>query len=163
MTNLPVDNPSGAVFGGDGAYRYALWRIWDSSLPMVMFIGLNPSTADAVKDDPTIRRVRDFAKRWGYGGVFMMNLFAVVSSDPKVLKTCDDPIGSNDRYLVEISSHCKDVVFAWGNFKEAVERSKQVAKMFPGAKALQINKNGSPKHPLYVKGDVVPVIFKTHS
>jgi hypothetical protein len=150
----------GAKFSDCRNYRYALWRIWDDSKPFVMFIGLNPSTANEDADDPTIRRVKSFAKAWGYGGVYMMNLFAIVSSKPEVLKTCADAIGDNDTWLSDIAQKCSQVVFAWGNFKEATERSKVVAANFPEAKALEINKSGTPKHPLYVRGDIVPVIFQ---
>ena len=66
---------SGAEFSPDRKYRYALWRIWDKSNPLIMFIGLNPSKANELKDDPTIRRVRRFAFDWGYGGVYMINYF----------------------------------------------------------------------------------------
>ena len=149
-----------AIFSDCRKYRYALWRVWDLSKPKLMIIGLNPSTANEVSDDPTIRRVKSMAKNLGYGGVYMMNLFAIVSSDPKVLRSEGlDLIGENDSWLTNISGICQDIVFAWGNFKEAIERGKEVSKMFPNAKAFHINKNGSPKHPLYIKSDVVPVCY----
>lgn len=145
---------NGAHFSPCRKYRYALWRIWDKSKPLVMFIGLNPSTANEVDPDPTITRVRGFAKRWGYGGFYMMNLFAYISSEPEELKKCADPLGDNDGWLERISPKCEQVVFAWGAFKEATERSEEVIRMFPDAKALIINMDGSPRHPLYVKGDI---------
>ena len=151
-------NQSGAQFSDCRNYRYALWRIWDQDASKVMFIGLNPSTANENTDDPTIRRVVTFAKNWGYGGVYMMNLFAIVSPYPSVLKTCNDPLGDNNQWLAEIKSRCSKVVFAWGNF-DVFGRDKTVAKMFPGAECLVKNKNGTPKHPLYVKGNTVPVLF----
>ena len=77
---------SGAEFSNCGMYRYMLWRTWIPGKPAVMFIGLNPSTANQIDDDPTIRRVKRFANDWGYGTVYMMNCFAYVSSDPKRLE-----------------------------------------------------------------------------
>jgi hypothetical protein len=153
----------GAHFSECRQYRYALWRIWDKQKPAVMFIGLNPSTANELTDDPTIRRVKSLAMNWGFGGVYMTNLFAFVSAYPEDLLKCADAINDNDQWLINISALSSEVIFAWGNFKEAQERAKQVIAMFPNAKALHINKNGSPKHPLYVKGDTVPVLFNQQS
>jgi hypothetical protein len=129
---------------------------------MVMFIGLNPSTANEFSDDPTIRRVKAIAKNLGYGGVYMMNCFAYISTDPKSLKINPMSKEWNDNMLTVIASKCADVIFAWGNFEvvKSTGRDLELIEMFPNAKALHINKNGSPKHPLYVKGDVVPVKFK---
>ena len=151
----------GAEFSSCRNYRYALWRIWDRDKPKIMFIGLNPSTANELTDDPTIRRVKTMAKNWGYGGVYMANLFAFVTPYPDELAKCLDPIGENDLWLHKIAMQCSETIFAWGSFKEAQERAKKVIQMFPNAKALHINKNGSPKHPLYVAGNVVPVTFNT--
>jgi hypothetical protein len=150
----------GADFSPCRKYRYTLWRIWDASKPMIMFIGLNPSTANEYDPDPTITRVIGFATRWGYGGVYMMNLFSLVSSKPKDLLTCADPVNGNDKWLIDISKKSERIVFAWGSFKQAKERSKFVSDMFPEAYALDVNDDGAPQHPLYVKGDIVPVLFK---
>jgi len=128
---------------------------------MVMFIGLNPSTANEKSNDPTIRRVMSMAQAWGFGGVYMMNLFALVTPYPFELKSYRDPVGLNDEYLEAVSANCKEIIFAWGAFKIAKQRAVQVSTMFPEAKvkALAINKDGSPKHPLYVRTDTVPVKF----
>ncbi len=149
---------SGAQFSDCQKYRYALWRIWDRSKPLIMFIGLNPSTADHINDDPTIRRVKKFAADWGYGGVYMMNLFAFVTPYPEELKKCDDPIGENDGWLEKISSQCEKIIFAWGSFPEATERAEFVLNNFNGH-ALIINQDGSPRHPLYVPANVKPVPY----
>lgn len=151
---------SGAEFSTDRKYRYALWRIWDRSKPLVMFIGVNPSTANEDTTDRTITRVKGIVENWGYGGFYMMNLFAIVSKDPTVLKTDPDPLGDNDGWIEKIHSLCDRVVFAWGGFKEAKERCKKIIKMFPDAMALKILKDGSPKHPLYCRKDTQPVRFK---
>lgn len=153
MNSLFDSDNSGAIFSDCRKYRYALWRIWDRSKPLIMFIGLNPSTASEQMDDPTIRRVKRFAKDWGYGGVYMMNLFAIVSSNPDILLTNVDLLGANNEWLNKISDKCKDILFAWGNFKQAEYRAKEVMNMFPNAICLGLNKNGSPKHPLYVSAN----------
>lgn len=89
-----------AVISDCGQYRYLLSRDWESGLQRLVFIGLNPSTADAEIDDPTIRRLIGFSKAWGYGGFDIVNLFALRSKDPKMLCDHDDPIGPlNDTYL----------------------------------------------------------------
>lgn len=157
MANLFDSN--GALFSPDRKYRYALFRMWDLKKPLIMFIGLNPSTANEVDNDPTIRRVIRFAQDWDYGGVYMMNLFGLVTPYPEDLKTCADPVGENDKWLEKAYDKCEDVVFAWGSFPEAAERAKKVMQMFPNAKALIINKDGAPRHPLYVPANTVPVIF----
>lgn len=148
---------AGADFSEDRRYRYSLWRIWDETKPLVMFIGLNPSTANEDENDPTIKSVCRIAKNNGYGGVYMMNCFPYVSTDPSKLKdglTLETNTKNIDN-LKEIGAKCKDVVFAWGNFKEVDEYvSGLLSFMFPNAKALFINKNGSPKHPLYCKSDI---------
>lgn len=162
MSNLLFDTEetSGARFSDCGKYRYALWRIWDDALPKIMFVGLNPSTATAELDDPTIRRVKRFAKDWGYGGVYMANLFSFVTAYPEELASCKDPVKDNDMWLVTIGTKCKDVLFAWGSFKEAKDRAKKVTAMFPTAVCLGFTKDGSPKHPLYVAAKTTQVNFK---
>ncbi len=154
-----TDNRTGATFSHCRRYRYALWRIWGESKPLVMIVGLNPSTANESQPDPTIRRVITFAKSWGYGGFYMMNLFAYVSAYPKDLVTVPDAIGDNDRYLDEVSKKCQDVVFAWGDFKVARWRSAQVIAKFPDAKCILKNANGTPGHPLYIKADAKLISF----
>lgn len=149
----------GAEFSKCRNYRYVLWRIWDVNKPRVMFIGLNPSTANELTDDPTIRRVKKFAQRWGYGGVYMTNLFAWVTAYPDELLKCPDPVNGNDVWLSKIAYLSSEVVFAWGSFEEAQERAKKVIEMFPEAKALIINKDGSPRHPLYVPGNITPIKY----
>jgi hypothetical protein len=157
---FPDIERSGARFSEDGKYRYLLWRVWDESKPCIMFIGLNPSTATAAMDDPTIRRVKGFAKSWGYGGVYMANLFAFISPYPKDLLTVADPIKDNDIWLKSTALNCKDILFAWGSFPEAEKRAAEVIEMFPNAVCLGLNKNGTPKHPLYIKANQQQINFK---
>lgn len=154
----------GAIFSTCRKYRYALFRLWNLNEPLVMFIGLNPSTANEHDNDPTIRRVMKFAFDWGYGGVYMMNLFPLVSTDPAALSNFYSPFhdiedAENIKWLEKAYDKCEEVIFAWGAFPQAQKKAEQVIKMFPSAKALEINQDGSPRHPLYVKGDRIPIPF----
>jgi hypothetical protein len=150
----------GAEFSADRKYRYALWRIWDESKPLVMFIGLNPSTANEDENDPTIRSVERISKHNGYGGFYMMNCWPFVSTDPAGLSTSGGTL-YNDIKLKEISEKCQDIVFAWGNFEIVKMQGVDyiLSRRFPNAKALKLNKNGSPKHPLYCKSDTVLINY----
>ena len=142
----------GATFSSCRKYRFELHRIWDKEKSCVMFVGLNPSTANEQTDDATIRRVIGFAKKWGYGGVYMLNCFPFVSTNPDDLKD-RAMLKENDKYLELIGKEvCEQVIFAWGAFDIVKETSRDIALtvMFPNAKALVINKDRSPRHPLYV-------------
>ena len=142
---------SSAIFSPCKKYRFVLCRVWDTSKPYVMFIGLNPSKANSIDDDPTIKRVKAMAEYWGYGGIYMLNCFPYISTDPDELSSCD-LIEQNDSWLNSTRYKCKDVVFAWGSFDIVKEKARDTAlkNMFPDAMALIINKDGSPRHPLYV-------------
>ena len=83
---------TGATFSSDERYRYLLWRRWSSS-QLALFIGLNPSTADAANDDPTIRRITGFSRSLGFGGFLIVNLFAFRATKPIDLFASSDPIG----------------------------------------------------------------------
>ena len=138
-------------------YRYALWRQWDDSQPYVLFVGLNPSTADAVEDDPTLRRCMGFARDWGYGGVCMANLFAYRATEPKVMMAAKDAQGpENDKWLKELSAEAGLVVAAWGNDGSFLGRSEVVREMIPKMHCLKLNKSGEPAHPLYQKATIQP-------
>lgn len=154
MNNLFEDN--GAHFSECRKYRYFLWRIWDKSKPLVMFIGLNPSTANEINPDRTIESVERISIFNGYGGFYMMNCFPFVSTDPEQLRDFGNT-ATNDHWLHMNASQCKDVVFAWGNFKVIREfgRDKELKGMFPKALTIGLNKNGSPKHPLFQPGKSV--------
>lgn len=155
-------NLNGAEFSECGKYRYLLWRKWDESKPMVMFIGLNPSTANATKDDPTIRKVKGFAQRWGFGGVYMVNLFGIISSNPKVIIQSKDPIGEvTDHWMGIAAGRCHTVVFAWGVFKAAhtMGRAKAIIARYPDAICLRKTKDGHPEHPSRIGYMVKPVLF----
>ena len=124
---------SDAVLSADRAYRYALWRAWDERLESVMFIALNPSTADERTDDPTLRRCMGFARNWGYGSVTMANLFAWRATEPRDLLTAPDPIGpDNDAWLERLAAQSGLVVAAWGNHGAHLGRAARVRDLLPG-------------------------------
>jgi|SRR6185312_13369446 len=155
----------GAEFSEDRKYRYALWRIWNEDQPLVMFIGLNPSTANETDSDATIRRVMRFAADHGYGGFYMMNLFSFVTAYPSELEAAADPMGDNGPWLDKIARRCKDVCFAWGAFGDGKKRRriKQRADMvkaaFPSALCLARTKSGEPGHPLYLPANSKMILY----
>ena len=144
-----------ATFSRDRRYRYRLWRRWDHTRPVVVFVLLNPSTADARHDDPTIRRCLGFARRWGYGGIEVVNLFAYRATDPRVLRTLRDPVGRANRYHVRAAlAQAALVVLAWGASTEG-NRMIKVSH----AHCLGLTNAGQPRHPLYLRRDVRPVPY----
>jgi hypothetical protein len=150
---------NGANFSPDRNYRYCLWRIWDESKPMIMFIGLNPSTGNEDQDDPTIRRIKGFANKWNFGGIYMLNLFTYITAYPEELKKCQDYIKTAITFLGVYSLKSEKIVFAWGSFPEAHERARKVISIFPKSFCLGKNIDGSPKHPLYLKRDTELIPF----
>lgn len=141
-------------------YRYTLWRVWDAALPYCQFVGLNPSTADETKNDPTVRRCIAFAKDWGYGALCMTNAFAYRATDPRVMKQQADPIGpDNDHWLLEVARGAGIVVAAWGVHGAHRDRDRQIRTMLPRLHCLGVTAKGQPKHPLYLPSDLQPVRF----
>lgn len=152
-----------AILSKDKKYRYSLSRIWDDNKPKVLFICLNPSTADEKNDDPTVTRCINFAKSWGYGGLLMGNLFAFRSTDFSNLLSETDPIGpDNDKSLQELAKQSALIVAAWGNNGNLLERSTKVKKMFSNyqLKCLKVNNTKEPMHPLYASGKLTPIDWK---
>lgn len=154
-----VVNPvfRGAVI--TGRYRYSLWRIWDQTLPSCTWIMLNPSTADAEMDDPTIRRCMAFAKSWGCGGIYVVNLFAFRATDPQALKSATGDIcgPDNEHWVREAISAAKGgpIVAAWGThgrFRDEDQRMMYFLRMELDVQVqcLGRTKDGHPRHPLYV-------------
>lgn len=154
-----------AEFSPCGAYRYTLTRKTSCSLRWIkpaLFIMLNPSTADAVKNDPTIRRCISFAEREGCTELTVVNLFAFRATNPKDLLKCEDPVGPiNDRRIREMVEKHKNgiVVAAWGANKFARERATLAIFSLGPFLCLGKNKDGSPKHPLYVKSDAPLIVL----
>ncbi len=149
-----------AAFSRCKTYRYALTRQWQDSKPdqHVVFIGLNPSTADHRKDDPTIRRCMGFTRSWGYNNLTVINLFAFRTPYPEELKKVDDPVGPyNTKHLGRIISQADLVIACWGKDGAWLEQDKRLAKRYEGKlHCLAINKDGSPAHPLYQRADKTP-------
>lgn len=146
-----------AIFSEKREYRYVLWRIWDTKKPMVNIIGLNPSTADELNDDPTMRRCASFAKSWGYGGYYMTNLFAYRTAYPTELFKVNDPIGNdNDKWIIEIASRVDKVILAWGVNGTFKNRDSEVYELVKSKSFyIGLTKEGHPKHPLYLKSDLI--------
>ena len=149
-----------ANFSSCRTYRYSLSRIWYKKKKCVLFIGLNPSTADEEVDDPTIRRCINYAKNWGYGGFMMVNLFAYRTTLASNLKKVKYPVGiENDQYIVTLSKKADITVAAWGNNGNLYNRGKQVLNLVPNLMCLKVNKSGQPAHPLYLKKNLKLIKF----
>lgn len=152
---------SAATLSEDGVYRYDLIRRWGSGRPC-LWVCLNPSTADASLDDPTIRRVINFSKGWGFGAFTMVNLFGLRSPDPKALFKHPDPVGPDN--LATIARHLPNagqIVVAWGASKRPRGADAAVLDMLRPYRlwtfALGFTKHGDPRHPLYLKADTALV------
>jgi hypothetical protein len=147
-----------------GEYRYSLTREVGAGAGSVLWIMLNPSTADASRDDPTIRRCKGFTRLWGFGRIEVVNLFAYRATDPLELSSADDPIGPENMHTITQCKYAHDrVVLAWGGKVPHKFRwhAKAVASLFtPDVLCLGTNKGGSPKHPLYVPYDFDPQRYR---
>jgi len=154
MSRQPAIEPSlkaGADFSPCRTWRYALWRRW-SDAALVAFIGLNPSTADETKNDPTVRRCIGFARSWGYGGLLMLNTYGLRSTDPAGLWRVDDPVGpGHDERLTGYRDMASAFVAAWG-VHCVPSRAERVCQMI-GRRidCLGLTNGGAPRPPLYLK------------
>ena len=156
MQNKLID--FGAKFSKCRKYRYTLWRTWDDSKPKVMFLGLNPSTADEINNDPTVTRCINYSKSWGYGGMYMMNIFAFRTTYPIELKKSNDPVGKNNDYWIEkIQNDVDKCIGAWGNDGEFKNRFKTIYRIIPDLYCLKVNNSGQPAHPLYLRSNLKPI------
>jgi len=158
---------AGALLSPCDKYRYFLWRTWREDIAPITFCLINPSTADSKEDDPTLRKCMTYAREWGFGGVQIVNLFAYRTKSPKVLaeaaKRGEDIVGpENDGNLRLVLQAPGVVLCGWGNMPSThVKRtSLALSNLFgaPGAQlcCLGVNLDGSPKHPLYLRGDLQP-------
>jgi hypothetical protein len=155
--NLFESGLKNALFSPCRKWRYSLHRTWDQDKPFCAFVGLNPSTADESKNDPTVTRCIRFSKDWGFGGFVMVNLFGWRSTDPAGLLSADDPIGQeNDLVLVDTHGKSGMTVAAWGVNGNLRGRDREVLSMLKKAVAnktiscLGLTAGGFPRHPLYV-------------
>lgn len=151
-----------AILSPCGTWRYELRRTWRPGRRFVVFVMLNPSTADADADDPTIRRCVDFGQRWNYDGLIVVNLFAFRATQPSAMRAARDPIGpENDlhiaRALDAILCDRSDVVCAWGTNGDFMDRDRTVLAAIREAGivpvALGVTQHGHPRHPLYAKAN----------
>ena len=153
-----------AAFSRCGHYRWWLERVWDPQRPRLIFIGLNPSQADGQRDDPTLRRLRGFADRWGYGALEVLNLFARISASPVALRRVADPIGSQaDRWLLQrLAAHpAAPLWLGWGNQGCWRQRDQRVLTLLHQPPRLLLavgfTATGQPRHPLYVPNAAKPL------
>jgi hypothetical protein len=158
--NLFVE--SGATFSPDGRYRYALWRRWNANLQTVLFIMLNPSIADELENDPTVERCQRRAAKLGFGTMRVANIFGLRSTDPKILRLDDDPIGSGNDVAIVGACHDSDrVVCGWGRYGKLLDRGDKVLRLIRATgkvpMALKLNSDGTPAHPLYLPYSFNPI------
>jgi hypothetical protein len=160
MFELTSDPPMirSALVSRCGNYRYMLKRIWDRRAPqsMVNFVLLNPSTADGEVDDPTVRRCIGFARRWGFGGIIITNLFGLRSTDPAALRIAPDPIGPrNDESIADAVGCAALTVAAWGIHGHLLGRDRAVLALVrglePAIEYFGATRCGAPLHPLYLR------------
>ncbi len=160
VTALDTLIHAAAILSPDGRYRYVLQRTWQPETLRLTFVMLNPSTADATVDDPTIRRCIGFARRQNFGGIRVVNLYAWRATDPRELRRAIDPVGpDNDEHLREALIVAREqkvpVVAAWGTHADAyrVRAVRRLAGEDYPWQSLGVTKDGHPKHPLYVRAD----------
>jgi hypothetical protein len=199
------------IFSHCRRYRYTLWREWETNAILfafdpssaadvgsekivditasagtfVQFVGLNPSTADETRDDPTVRRCIEFAKSWGFGAMCMTNAFGWRDTDPEKMKAearpashgcmsgpMSDPRGftvnvhdadANDWWVEAVARHAALVVCCWGKDGRHLDREDQVLKVlsFREVHCLGTNGDGTPKHPLYLPSITKPELFRS--
>lgn len=163
---------SWAVFSDDRRYRYVLGRELpppifgpsDRRDATVCFVMLNPSVASESRSDTTLRRCLGYADTWGYRQLVIVNLFALVSTDPGALRHADDPVGvDNDRHLLEQARSAACVVCAWGDKSPSPGRAAHVLSLLRGAGIqpwhLALSQEGNPRHPLMLRADLEPVLL----
>lgn len=151
----------------DRRYRYWLEvKVSDHDGRVCMFLMLNPSTADAMKSDPTVSTCKRFARDWGYGTVRVCNLFALRSPYPRTLTESTDPVGAeNDEWIVRNARDSDVIVCAWGNHGSHLGRDRLVLRTLDREgqsrkmRHLGLTKLGQPRHPLRLRGDTVPARF----
>ena len=161
---LSLEEPgSGAVFSNDGLYRYSLLRRWGDG-GICVFVMLNPSTADEIRDDPTVAKCGKYARKWGYGALIVVNVFAWRSTDPSVLPKAVEPIGpDNDLAIGDAVARSAIVVCAWGVHAGLNNRDRDVLALIRAAgvvpHALRVTKYGFAEHLLYLPGNLKPVPY----
>lgn len=154
---------AGAKFSPCRRYRYVLWREWDALRPTVVFCGLNPSTADEMKDDPTIRRELGYARAWGFGRLVKVNAYAWRDTDPKKMLLAEDPTGpENVATILHCATRSALFVAAWGNNireRDAFFLRGALRRAGVTIHVLRVTGKGNPEHPLYLPRGLRPVTW----
>lgn len=150
-----------ALFSPCKTWRYRLTRSWQGGRGGILWIMLNPSTADAVRVDPTVRRAITFSIIWGHAHACIGNVFALRATSPRHLYDHADPVGPDtDRHLAAMIGDAERIVLAWGNHALHAQRYAQILDLLRGHERrcchLGLTKQGLPKHPLYLSGDTRP-------
>ena len=147
---------SGAILDSQRRHRFLLWRFWDDR-PRMLFVGLNPSTANEVEDDPTVRRLCGFGRKWGYGGLYVCNVFSQITPNPRELLpgTLVHPTDTHAlRMAVELSTLC---ICGWGDGIEkaayGIARSNTIRGYLNSPMCFGLTSKGNPKPPLYLPND----------
>lgn len=148
--------PHDTVFSPCRRYRY-YWstKISGGGRGRCVFVMLNPSTANEVHLDPTVRRCLGFAKTWGHAELAVVNLFAWRSTDPVALYTAEEPVGAaNDFWITTMCAPAERVVCAWGVHGAYQGRGEKVRGLIERPHVLRLNRDGTPAHPLYLPGNL---------
>jgi len=149
-----------AIFSEDGSCRYLLSKQWGSKKEKILFIGLNPSHLKNGESNPTINRLVGFAKRWGFDGFYLCNLFSFCTPNPKELFSVQDPVGKdNDSYIVKYLSRSSICVLVYGNQGKRYERHNEILELIPQSYCIGVSKLKLPLHPLYLKYTNRPIPY----
>ena len=146
-----------ARFSNDKKHRYKLSRHWDLNKSQILYIMLNPSIGNESIDDPTIKRLISFTRKFDYGGFFVGNLFTYITPNPKTLDTSIGLTNKNLNVLENLVSKVDNVVYAWGS---SIEEPKEFRKFIFNPMCFGKNLNGTPKHPLYLPSSSKIIKFR---
>ena len=147
----------GAEFSIDKKERYSLNREWDKSKNKILYIMLNPSFADDKDDDPTIRRLINFTKKFNSGGFLVGNIFTTITPNPKELDKSKGMSDKNFEELIKLINKVDQIVYAWGS---SIEEPQLLKKLVLNPKCFGKNLNGTPKHPLYLPSQTKLINFR---
>ena len=146
-----------AEFSIDKKERYSLKREWDKSKNKILYIMLNPSFADDKDDDPTIRRLINFTKKFNSGGFLVGNIFTTITPNPKELDKSKGMSDKNFEELIKLINKVDQIVYAWGS---SIEEPQLLKKLVLNPKCFGKNLNGTPKHPLYLPSQTNLINFR---
>lgn len=165
MLDTALISRGSAILSPCGRYRYRLERRVGAGERIALFVMLNPSTADAEQDDPTIRRCMGFARSFGCGRLVVVNLFAFRATSPRDMLAAADPIGEDNNHRIQVEAMQAAangvVICAWGSHGKFRDRDRAVmtglsAPLIGNPMCLALTADGMPRHPLYLRSDRVP-------